>query len=212
MFIKLTDRWADKMCAYLGQPEKKSTYSLGISALLFYLVTFGLMIVLSILLDALPATLLILLVFCVFRQFGGGAHLQEMIHCTIVTNILIVGSSYLVTQGYLHNITIPLYIATFVFNLVALAKWVPVGTEKKPLNDPIIRKKMWKQTFLSFIVWNILIVVCFYLQYQFYVLTLIVGNLLAVFLLCPAGYKFLQTLHIVFTKLKIKTVNVKGGN
>ncbi len=206
MFIKLADNWSEKMCIYLEQPEKKNIYALGISVLLFYLVTFGLMMILSLCLRTLPATLVILLAFGVFRQFAGGAHLQEMLHCTIVTNVLIVGSSYLVTQGYLTQIFMPFFICTLFFNIVALARWVPTGTVKKPLTDPVVRRKMWRNTLMACILWTLLIIVCIHWQQFFYALALVMGNFMAICLLCPWGYRFLQILHKIFTCMNRKHV------
>lgn len=210
MFSKLADNWSEKMCVYLEQPEKKDTYALGISALLFYSITLGFIVLLSVLLHTLPATLLILLVFGVFRQFGGGAHLQEMLHCTIVTNVFIVGSSFLVTRGYLNNFITLLFIGAIVFNIVALVRWVPAGTEKKPLTDPDLRKRMWQKTLIAFISWSFIIVMCLYWQQPFYALTLLAGNIMAIFLLCPWGYTLLRILHKSFSLMKMEKINIRS--
>ncbi|MEN6348833.1 MAG: accessory gene regulator B family protein, partial [Syntrophomonas sp.] len=123
-------------------------------------------------------------------------HMSTPARCLLVGSVQIVVLGIIATIPVNNQILYVLLAFTLIYNLVVIAKWVPGGTEKKPLTEPAVRSRSKRITLFITFFWITLILVLFYFGNTRYVLSTILGAFSAMFLVTPMGYRFNAILDV----------------
>jgi len=148
--------------------------------------------------------LVFLSIFFLFRWLGGGVHLDSYWGCVLFGIILVT------TMGRISQIKTPLFLLLILFLVTALFSflvciiWVPGGTDKKPIGNPLDRKKQKIETLLAWGLWVSVVVICL----SHYLFTVSLAAILAVFwssfFVTPIGYRSIGMIDQLYS-------NIKGG-
>ncbi|MEN6389803.1 MAG: accessory gene regulator B family protein [Syntrophomonas sp.] len=176
--------------------DTKEIYQYGLNLLILNLLEVLLILLISILIDKLYTTLVVLIVFTVFRGVVGGAHMSTPGRCLLVGTVQIVILGIIAAMPINATILYVLLFGTLLFNLGITIKWVPGGTEKKPMSEPTVRRRSKIISFMITLSWLIVILILIYKSNTKYILPMILGGLSAMFLVTPVGYRFNAILDV----------------
>lgn len=191
----MIDRLSKRIAAWLAHQlsidrDTEEVYQYGLNLLLLYLVEVFLILLIALLLNTFCTTLVVLLVFTVFRCVGGGAHMSTPARCLLVGTVQIVVLGIIAAIPVNDQILYVLLVVTLNFNLIVIAKWVPGGTEKKPLTEPDVRRRSKIISLMITLSWLTVALIMIYTSKTQYILSIILGAFSAMFLVTPFGYRF----------------------
>jgi accessory gene regulator B len=115
--------------------DKREIYGYGLRLLIGDIISFSLVLAVSILIGALPSGVIFLSVLCVVRRFSGGYHAEtkRMCRASMILTFLIV---YLSTK---HMASVGAAIALDVLSFAAITGFAPIGHPNKPLTELSIK-------------------------------------------------------------------------
>lgn len=165
-------------------------YSLGIliahifSLLIVFLIGFWLETNLNI--------LFFLIVYGTYRFLGGGAHLGAYNRCIITTILIVVGFGS-ISNYYIRPILIKVtFFAATIFSIIATFRWVPSGTEKHPITNPVFIQKQKKRMFYIIPFFTLTMLILYIKGWVAYSFSMVLGSLVSIFLISPWGYTLLK--------------------
>jgi len=163
--------------------EKLKEIKYGLESIYLTYTKIIIILVLSIFLNIIKETILLLICYNIIRTFSFGIHATKSIYCLITSLLLFIGGVY-VTQ-YIH---IPLYIKLTIslILLICLYKYAPADTHKRPLINANKRKKYKIISVVLGGIYCILIVI-----FNDHIISnyLLIGMLEAVIMIHPLIYK-----------------------
>ncbi|SNT21989.1 accessory gene regulator B [Anaerovirgula multivorans] len=194
MIRKLSNNISSYLCNELSYDnEKREILSYGLQIFLgtsFKIITI---LILSYFLKTFASTLVVCISFVFFRRIIGGSHYDTYNKCYTVSVSLtlllgIIGE--VVTVPY--RVLYVLIIFTYLISVLITIVWVPMGTQKKTINNRKTRLKIKYKTIFFLTVW-----IVFLIGYERLFLSLIsfsslLGITLAFFLATPLGSKFIR--------------------
>lgn len=180
--------------------EQVEVYAYGLQILLGSALKIVLLVLISIFLNILPYTLLVLAAFVMLRIPGGGVHLNSYSRCLTVGLILILGlakaaESWPISQSAL----LAAVVAVLVLALLIIILWVPAGSEKKRFTDPQIIKSQKIKTAASLLIWWSVSIILIFYGFTQYGLALTLGALLAILFISPPGYYIMHKLEKILS-------------
>ncbi|MEQ8173835.1 MAG: accessory gene regulator B family protein [Syntrophomonadaceae bacterium] len=184
--------------------DTEEIYQYGLNLLLLNLLEVLLILLISFFLNTFYPTLIVLSVFSVFRGVGGGAHMSTPARCLLVGTVQIVVLGIIVAIPMKTTILPFLLFGTVLFILGVIIKWVPGGTEKKPLTEPAVRRRAKLISIIITFLWLAFALMLTYTGNTRYILAMILGAFNAMFLVTPIGYRFNAILDV-------KPILSKGG-
>jgi len=165
-------------------------YSLGI--LIAHIFAFAIIFFIGFWLETIPNILFFLMVYGTYRFLGGGAHLGAYNRC-MITTILIIAGLGSISKYYTHPILIQVsFLAATVFSIIATWRWVPSGTEKHPITNPIFIQKQKKRMLCIIPFFTMIMLILYIKGWTAYSLSMILGSLVSIFLISPWGYTLLK--------------------
>lgn len=191
-------------CQLPTDQDTEEIYHYGLNLLLLNLLEIILILLIACLLHTFYLTLIVLLVFTAFRSVGGGAHMSTPARCLLVGTVQIVVLGAIAALPVNATVLYGLLYGILLFNLGVIIKWLPGGTEKKPLSEPSVRRRA---KFISLSItccWLIVALILTYTGNTRYVLAMILGAFSAMFLVAPIGYRFNALLDV-------KRISSEGG-
>lgn len=175
--------------------DKIQVYAYGLEIFLGQALEILLILLFSWLLNIFWPAILLLLASAGFRIFGGGVHLKTYPRCLVFSVSVILGLALLaakipVTSG-------ELIIALIIVSLLTIyitVKWVPAGTDKKTITDPVKINGQKIKTGVFFLLWLGSFCLLFHYGIKIYILAWILGALESLFFITPLAYAFVQGL------------------
>jgi len=191
----MIDSLSKRIAAWLARQlstdrDTEEVYQYGLNLLLLNLLEVLFILLIAFFINTFNTTLIVLLVFTVFRCVGGGAHMSTPARCLLVGTVQIVVLGIIAAILVNNQILYVLLAGTLIFNLIVIAKWVPGGTEKKPLTEPDVRRRSKIISFMITISWLTIALIMIYTSNTQYILSIILGAFSAMFLVTPIGYRF----------------------
>ncbi len=183
-------------------------YAYGLEIFLGSAFQLVLLMVISLLLGIFWPAFLALIAFAGFRVPGGGVHLSSYSRCLFASLTLILTLALL--AAVLPANTEFLLLALFLVSAGAvfiIIMWVPAGTEKNAVTDPVEIKNQKIKTLCFFLLW---LTACSFLAYygkNSCALALINGAAGGLFLVTPWGYRIFDNLENVLTSLRKHSCN-----
>lgn len=191
MVQKLSHNISVFICNVLNyEQEKTEVLSYGFQIFLGTLIKLTTILLLSYILGILRFTLIATISFILFRRLIGGSHCDSFIKCYLLSVLFMLGFGHigrLVTIST--NLSFICIAFVYILGLIVTIKWVPMGTEKKVIRNVKTRTLIKTKTIVMI---SILTGVLIYIQmvYNFpYVLSCLLGVLLAFILATPIGKK-----------------------
>lgn len=197
----MIDSLSKRIAAWLAREmsidrDTEEIYQYGLNLLLLNLLEVLLIVLIAFFINTLNTTLVVLLVFTVFRCVGGGAHMSTPARCLLVGSLQIVVLGIIAAMPIESWILQIMVVGTLIFNLTVTIKWVPGGTEKKPLNEPEVRRRSKIISLIITLSWLTVALIMIYTSNTQYILSIILGAFSAMFLVTPIGYRFNRILDV----------------
>ncbi len=195
----MIDRLAKKIASLIAvrqvaDEDREEIYAYALNILLGESLQALIILLIAFYLNVFIYTLVICIAFAVFRHFAGGPHLSTRWRCFLVSTTEIIILSLLAACPLQKHFLLNLLFGVFLGFLMIIHKWVPGGTEKKPLKDALIRAQLKRRTLIVSVIW-LAVSLCLLTQNQTrYVLAIILGALDAMFMITPIGYKLIRVL------------------
>jgi accessory gene regulator B len=162
----LARKWAHKIAFELKyDDEKEQVVAYGMIALVQIVITTFMVAVLGFLFKVPLQALLLCWAVSLLRKYSGGAHLQTMEACTLMSIILSLLLALLATHILPIFVQAPLLLA-LIFIVYGLAfficlKKAPVDNANKPIRTAAKRKRMKKYTMLVLFAYFIISIILF---------------------------------------------------
>ncbi len=162
----LARKWAHKIAFELKyDDEKEQVVAYGMIALVQIVITTFMVAVLGFLFKVPLQALLLCWAVSLLRKYSGGAHLQTMEACTLMSIILSLLLALLATHLLAVLVSAPLFLAAIII-VYGLAfaiclKKVPVDNPNKPIRTAAKRKRMKKYTMLVLFAYFIISIILF---------------------------------------------------
>jgi len=209
--ISLTiSKWLGKQLVYENSQIEVLAY--GMQIILESLCEIVLIFLLSLILGISKTTIVTFFTYALFRSLGGGAHLSTFLRC------LTTGVVFMLGIGSISMVIIPdklfflLLTLTGALALICIIFWVPAGTEKKQINDPVVRTRQKMKFTILLIIWTVLAVYFYQSKFaEIYQQSLVYGALMALFFITPAGYKLMDKIDHGLNTLARKEVLFDEG-
>lgn len=163
--------------------EQLEIIEYGLEGLYLTFTKIIIILVLSILLNIVKETLLVLLFYNTIRLFAFGLHAKNSTACLITSLTLFIGGTYLAI--YL-NISLLVKIILSSICLILILIYAPADTEKRPL---INKKKRKRFKILSIITSLIMTIIIIYLHNNYLSNFMIIGFIEATIMILPITYK-----------------------
>ncbi|MFA7215881.1 MAG: accessory gene regulator B family protein [Bacillota bacterium] len=174
--------------------ERVEVFAYGLQIILGTGLKLVLMLLIALILDTFHTTLICLITYIAFRNFGGGVHLSTYSKC------LVTGLAVFTVLGKLaaHDIETGtlslLLIVTSLLWIYAIIKWVPAGTEKKQVKDRHVRQKQKLKTGWVLMFWALDCMVLIRYRFIYHAFASQLGSLAALLLITPWGYRVANAL------------------
>jgi accessory gene regulator B len=190
--------WAYKCADFLVKHqnennEKRRVYYYGFQVILGELLKLIILILASLLLGTLQATIMATIAFVFLRTTAGGTHMDTYGKCMVVTLVifLFTGVFAQYTYQYWSDIQILiLVIGTFVGGLFIIIKWAPGDTPNKPIKDPKKIRNFKRKSIIMISLWLILMLIMKQYSNNVIIISACMGVLFESFTITPAGYSF----------------------
>lgn len=170
-----------KNCEY--DKEKLDEIAYGLEAIYLTITKMIILFGLAFALDIVKEFILLLIFYNLIRTSAFGIHASKSIYCLISSILLFIGGTYICK-----NIVIPFWLMIIVafICVVCLFKYAPADTYKRPIVNVKKRKRFKLLSFLSGIVYFVLIVV---LNKYSIVNYIFLGLVESVIMILPLTYK-----------------------
>lgn len=179
---KIVKKWIDKK--YITQ-EFEEWYTYGLYSFLSGIVNILIFVALGLLLGCVDKTLVFLATFSLSREFMGGYHCDTPIGCKVSSLIVYAIIMIFAYFNISYNYYILFMIINFIFGNIIIYKICPVIHHNKVLDDK--RQKQFKK--LSFIVYNLFLLVGFILIQRYVVYGRIINlTLFVVYAMSVVGF------------------------
>ncbi|MDR5658810.1 accessory gene regulator B family protein [Serpentinicella sp. ANB-PHB4] len=191
MVQKLSDSISSYICHELKySDEKRGILSYGLQVFLGEFLKFITIFVFAYILNIFKSTTIVVVTFILFRRKIGGSHCDTFNKCFVYSTFLMLLLGFfskviVIPQQLLLSLIITLYLMGILITI----KWVPMGTEKKSIKNPELRKKIKKKTILLLTTWFIVILFVQKSGYDEAATSSLGGIMLAFFLATPLGKK-----------------------
>lgn len=195
----MVKRLSDNIAKYISHQldydhERQEILAYGLEVFIGDFLKIVTILILSLVLGIFIYTLIGMISFMTFRTYIGGAHNDTYVMCftTSLFIMLCIGVLGKVCGSVISN---NLWIAFFVYGqaIIATLIWVPAGTEKKNIKNPILRKKIKIEAIALLTVWIILMLLSSSFHYQQYAFSSILGVGSAFFLVTPLAYTLFKS-------------------
>lgn len=205
--VKMINNLAHNLSRGLGKSinaskEEIEIYAYGIEIILGIIIKFSLVVILASLFGILKTVLVFMFTFSLFRFLGGGVHLSTYLRCLTFGLLLVLGFGYLATIFIPNVIIISLFIATLLIGFLVCIKWVPAGTEKKQVTDPLERLQQKRKFLYTLSLYTIIVTLLLLQGHHTYAQACIYASLLSSFLITPWGYGVINTVDKCFMLFK----------
>jgi len=206
MVKRLSERLAVNIGKHLRSSEGEvEVFSYGLEVFFSALLKFFLILTLARVLGLFLPALAVLVSISGFRVFGGGAHLSTYSRCLLFGGIVVLGLSKVSMVPIPNNIVSTTLLAAVVLAVIDIIFWVPSGTEKKAITDPVLMKAQKLKTLGFLAVWLFMALAVVWVGNWQYAFALTLGALMGTLSLTPLGYRFTHNLDTAFDWLQ------KGG-
>ena len=190
--------WAYRSANYLVKHqnesnEKRRVYYYGFQVIFGELMKLIILIIASLLLGTLGATMITALIFAFLRRTAGGYHMDTYGKCMTVTLGLFLFSGVIAQytyQGWSVVHILILIMTTFIVSLFVIIKWAPADTPNKPITNPEKIRKFKMQSIIIIVFWLIFMLFMSYYKQHILIIAACLGVLLESFTIAPAGYRF----------------------
>lgn len=197
MVKRLSNRIATYLCDELNYSEnKREILSYGLEVFLGDFFKIVAILILSGILDVLFYTVVGLISFVLFRIIIGGIHNSSFEKCFITSTIIMILIGF-IGKYFAFLITDWIAFLVYFIALIITIIWVPAGTEKKTINNPVLRKKMKIQAIFLLSLWQLIIIISPDYCYQKYAFSSVLGVLIAFLLVTPPAYKIIKIEKII---------------
>lgn len=182
------------IASYLGNnlrsdQDEITIYTYALQIIIGVIVKFSIIIILAILMDTYDTALVFLLTFSFFRWIGGGTHLSNYLACLLFGVFLVCSMAKACQLWEGTSFLVPLFIVVLVYAVFVCIRWVPGGTEKKAINNPIERKKQKKEAFIALTIWSVMVLCLIHVGKNSLVLAAILAVFWSSFFISPWGYR-----------------------
>lgn len=186
-------RAASQLGRYLqANDEEIEVYAYSAEIILVQTVQTSIYIAIAAAAGCLLPALLVMIGFSGFRFLAGGPHLNTFLRCLLFSGLTIaalVAVSLPAWPNYLRHISEVLMVFT---TLYVTYKWVPAGTEKKTVYDPVLRHRQKTKT-LVFIIFLLVLLVLLEIQHQDLIIqALLAGVMGSALFIFPWGYRIMH--------------------
>ncbi len=181
--------------------ERVEVFAYGLQIIMGTGFKLVLILLISLILDTFHTTLICLITYIAFRNFGGGVHLSTYSKCLVTGLVIFTVLGKLAAHGMETGTLLLLLIVTSLLWIYAITKWVPAGTEKKQVKDRRVRLKQKKKTGWVLMLWVIACMASISYRLTYYVFAYLLGALAALFLITPWGYRVANALDNILDNL-----------
>jgi len=181
--------------------ERVEVFAYGLQIILGTGFKLVLILLISLILDTFHTTLVCLITYIAFRNFGGGVHLTTYSRCLVTGLAVFAVLGKLAVHDMKTNILSLLLIATSLLWIYAITKWVPAGTEKKQVTDRYIRLKQKQKTGWVLMLWVIACTASISYRLTQHAFASLLGAFEALFLISPWGYSTAKALDNLLDNL-----------
>jgi len=197
----MIDNLSKRIAAWLARQllidnDTEEVYQYGLNLLLGTVLEFLIILIIAFLLGTFYTTALVLFIFAIFRAVAGGSHMSTQGRCLLVGTVQLVALGIIAAIPVNTTVLSILLFGTLLFNLGVTIRWVPGGTEKKPLSDPAVRRRSKLISLIITFSWLTAALILIYTGNTQYVLAMILGGFSAMFLVTPTGYRFNAILDV----------------
>lgn len=173
----------------LESQQNVEIYAYALELLFMVILNLILVILVAFYLQIIPTTLVFLVVFILFRGFGGGVHLSAFLRCIAVGSSLMLGSAYLAATVSIKSYTLAiLFVVALLFVLVCTIKWVPAITEKKSVNRCQSVNRQKRNMLITTFIWTSGVATVICCQFNTLALAMILGAIVSTVLISPVGF------------------------
>ncbi|MBK1811987.1 accessory gene regulator B family protein [Clostridium sp. YIM B02505] len=159
---------------------------LGIDILLLNIPKILILYIISAYLGMLQYTIIISIVFGVLRSTSFGTHANSSIKCFFVTAFIYIGEVYIANLFIFTRFS---YLLLLIFMAIFFYKYAPADTEKHPLLNAKLRKKLKLKTIFILLI----LLIIGLITNSFYFRSLIIlATLSQLILILPLTYKLLN--------------------
>lgn len=196
--MRFIDAWSYKCANFLTQQlneshEQRRVYYYGFQILIGGIVKVIIFLVLSYIAGVLIPVISTLVFFGFIRTVAGGYHMDKFDRCLITSLVLFIGAGFIAKYVGPQLSTLLLSILTgivFFMALFVLIKYAPSDTPYKPIVNPVRRKRLKTISIINLCIWVVVNSLLIYYEQKMFATAGIVGVLLALFIVSPAGYAF----------------------
>lgn len=177
-------------------------YTYGFEILLEAIIQIVVILALAGILGIFYSCLTFMSIFFIFRWLEGGVHLDCFLGCILFSTILVI------TMGKISHIKLSLFVLlslffiTILFSFLVVLKWVPGGTNKKPITNPIDRRKQKIETIWALIFWISIVILCLFSHLYTISMAAILAVFWSSFFVTPIGYRSISLIDKIYSNLK----------
>ncbi|MDD2361825.1 MAG: accessory gene regulator B family protein [Oscillospiraceae bacterium] len=159
---KIVGKLADTIAANLKyDDERRAVIRYGLYAILQIIITAVVILLVGIFTHSLLECIIVYISVALLRKSTGGAHAKTSNGCLIISIIAVsalsIISRYFTLLQYSSIICLILSPAFFMISCFIIYKLAPVGHENKPLDSPNKIKRLRKQSFITLVVYALLL-------------------------------------------------------
>ena len=200
--MRFIDAWSYKCANCLTKQlneshEQKRIYYYGFQILIGGIVKAIIFLAVSYITGVLIPVIATLLFFGFIRTVAGGYHMDKFDKCLFTSLILFIGAGFIAKYAGPQLSTLILSILTavvFLMALFVLIKYAPSDTPYKPIVNPVKRKRLKIISIINLCIWVVVNFLLIYYEQKMFAMAGIVGVLLALFIVSPAGYAFFDAI------------------
>lgn len=194
--------WSYKCANYLTKQlneshEQKRIYYYGFQILIGAIVKAIIFLAISYITGLLIPVIATLLFFGFIRTVAGGYHMDKFDKCLITSLILFIGAGFITKYVGPQLSLLSLSVLTgviFLLALFVLIKYAPSDTPYKPIVNPVKRKRLKIISIINLCIWVVVNSFLIYYEQRMFAMAGVVGVLLALFIVSPAGYAFFDAI------------------
>ncbi|OJU12590.1 MAG: hypothetical protein BGN88_10590 [Clostridiales bacterium 43-6] len=203
---------ADKIAFELGyDSEKKMIVQYGLFGLIQIVTILLINIIIGLLFNILFETLTMTLTSSILRKYSGGAHLEKLGVCTLLSVAVSTIFPLMIKSYYKYlgvSFVLISIILVFVLSFFLIYKLAPIDNPNKPIKTERKRKRMRKGSFIVLIFFMVVTFLLFILGIQNqnifrYCWSILIAILWQVFSLTKLWVKFYHFIDFVYCKIKL---------
>jgi accessory gene regulator B len=202
---------SNKISCELGfDEEKRQVVTYGLVAILQFVITVSIICMIGIFFNTLIESLFICFSVSLLRRYSGGAHLNSIELCTVLSiiysTIFAILCKYFFVSFISTSILIIILIVVFLLSFFAVYKLAPVDSPNKPIKTKKKRDRMRKGSYLTLSVFFVISVTFLilgkhYNNFNSYLLSILFGILWQVFTLTKKGHGAYNKFNFILHKI-----------